>query len=174
MRHSRTSRHAARAARALVAAGGVVLASYCTEPTQRSGPEGLWVMVAVDGSSLPAVINPDETMLSGDLDLIGDGTYVKRATASVTGVEFHASSTGRWSVRGDLIEFTSSTGNVQIGQWRDGAIVIQDVRTTRYVPASAVPPIPRSTARPALPGGTPPERRPHFSALSSLAGSARP
>lgn len=174
MTHHHMNRSAARAARVFAAALAAVSASHCTEPNPAPGPEGHWLMVAVDGSPLPAVISPDETMISGDLDLMGDGTYVKRATASVTGVAFHASTFGRWSAHGYQIEFRPSIGTVQVGQWRDGAIEIQDVRTSRYVPAAAAVPSPRNASPPVAPGGTPPERRRHFSVSSTPAGSVRP
>ena len=175
MRHHHTNRSAARAARVLAAALAAALFSHCTEPTRAHGPEGHWILVAVDGSPLPAAISPDETMDSGDMDLIGDGTYVKRATASVTGVEFHASTTGEWSVDGARVELRPSNGSVQIGHWDDGAIEIQTQtgQTFRYVPAAAALTTPRSTTPRAPQGGTPGERRPHYS-VSSTAEFARP
>lgn len=174
MRHHHTNRSAARAARVLAAALAAALSSHCTEPNPAPGPDGHWTLIAVDGSPLPAMIRPDEMMLAGDLDLLGDGTYVKRATVSVTGVVFHGTTFGRWSARGDQIEFRPSTGTVQVGQWRDRAIEIQDVLTTRYVPAAAAVSSPRNASPPVAPGGAPPERRRHFSVSSTPAGSVRP
>ena len=175
MRHHHTDRSAARTARVFAAALAAALSSHCTEPTRAHGPEGHWILVAVDGSPLPAAISPDETMTSGDMDVIGDGTYVKRATASVTGVEFHGTTTGEWSIDGARIELRPSSGSVQIGHWDVGAIEIQTQtgQTFRYVPAPAAL-TPRSTTPRAPPGGTPGERRPHFSVSSTRPGSARP
>jgi hypothetical protein len=165
------------AARILMVAASVFLAAHCTEPTAVPnavpGPEGHWIMVAVDGNPLPADISPGVTMLSGDLDLFHDGTYVKHTTASVAGVEFHATSTGRWSADGGRIALNPSVGDREIGDWRDAVIEIHDVRSLRYVPVSALPPTPPSST-PTAGGSRPGGRIPRYSISPTTAGSARP
>jgi hypothetical protein len=143
----------------------VSISSACSAPTEALGPEEHWTLVAVDGGPLPALIGPGAEIVGGSLELSRDGSYTKQTRATIEEVTFEDLHTGHWTARVGQIElWPSDGGDPVVARWHDGSIEIPGVRTIRYVPASAAPPVPRNgpTASPSAPGSSPGYKPPKY------------
>ena len=141
------------------------IASACSAPTEVSGPDEDWTLVAVDGNPLPAVIGPGAEIVGGSLELSRDGGYTKQTRVIIEGVTFEDLHTGHWTARVGRIELRPSDGgDPVVARWHDGSIEIPGVRTIRYLPASAAPPVQRNgpAASPSAPGSSPGYKPPKF------------
>lgn len=163
--------NAHRAQRRLMGAGllaaisAAAISSACSSPTEASGPDEDWMLVAVDGNPLPALIGPGAKIIAGSLHLSRDGSYSKQTRAIIEGVTFEDLHTGHWTALPGRIELRPSDGgDLVVARWHDGSIEIPGDRTVRYLPASAAPPIQRNgpPASPSAPAPTPGNRRPKY------------
>jgi hypothetical protein len=152
------------------AISAAAISSACSSPTEASGPDEDWTLVAVDGNPLPALIGPGAEIIAGSLQLSRDGSYTKQTRAIIEGVTFEDLHTGHWTALPGRIELRPSDGgDPVVARWHDGSIEIPGGRTIRYLPASAAPPIQGNgpPASPSAPGPGPGYKPPRFDLLAA-------
>lgn len=116
--------------------------------------------MAVNGTPVPVPIGPGAEIVVGSLELSRDGSYIRQTRAIIERVTFEDMHTGHWTARVGRIELRPSDGgDLVVARWQDGSIEVPGVRTLRYLPASAAPPVQRNgpAVSPSTPGYKPPK-----------------